>query len=137
MPIPELDAIVVQKNEENLTVVEDDMPGKTRTVCFLFKCPFSIGKNAETQADTCVSCSKQSWNRSNCWSLESPEHVIGYLLHHATTSNFHQLDLREAYDILVSKWADLEWTYYENTFEDREEGRALSRNKRRRVEIAL
>ena len=137
MPIPELDAIVVQKNQENLIDVEDDMPGKTRTVCFLLKCPFSPCSDAETQADTCASCSKKSWAQANCWSLESPEHVIGYLLHHATTSSFHQLDLREAYDILVSKWADLEWTYYENTFEDREEGRALSRNKRRRVEIAL
>ena len=130
MPIPELDAIVVQKNKESLIDVEDDMPGRTRTVCFLFKCPFS----AQHYGDTCDSCSRESWNRSNCWSLESPEHVIGYLLLHATTSRYHQLDLREAYDILVSKWADLEWGYYENTFEDRQEIRRLSRNVRRRVE---
>ena len=131
MPIPELDAIVVQKNRENWLDVEDDMPGKTRTVCVLLKCPFADSRHA------CIAQHSRSWALANCWSLESPEHVIGYLLHHATTSSFHQLDLREAYDILVSKWADLEWRYYENTFEDREEGRALSRNKRRRVEIAL
>ena len=30
MPIPELDAIVVQKNKESLIDVEDDMPGKNQ-----------------------------------------------------------------------------------------------------------
>ena len=132
MPIPELDAIVVQKNQENWLDVEDDMPGKTRTWCRLLTCPFADSRHA------CIAQHSRSWALANCWSLVSPEHVIGYLLHHATNSSFHQLGLREAYDILESKWADLEWTSYEDTFEERENFRALvalnKSNKRRRVE---
>ena len=131
MPIPELDAIVVQRNKEDwLLDVEDDMPGKIRTVCLLAKCPFE-----ERPVDSCTGRHSKSWALANCWSLESPEHVIGYLLHHAINSSFHSLGLREAYDLLVSKWADLEWISYEDTFEDRAACRALAaRNKRRRVE---
>ena len=130
MPIPELDAIIVQRNKEDwLLDVEDDMPGKIRTVCLLAKCPFE-----ERPVDSCTVRHSISWARAQCWSLESPEHVIGYLLHHAINSSFHFLGLREAYDILVSKWADLEWISYEDTFEDRAACRALvARNKRRRV----
>ena len=45
---------------------------------------------------------------------------LGYLMQHATHSEWHKLSAEEAYDTVVSNWHDIAWELCEETYQDRE-----------------
>ena len=108
MQCPPLASLNVSKNWENRWDLEDDGPGVTRNIVRLTQFPAVL-----------VSSNDASLKNANLWSTYSPNHVLGYLLHHATTSGWHKLQLTDAYDQLVMSWSELKWEYQEETFQDR------------------
>ena len=125
LKVPELQDLTVCKNKENCLDIPDgeDQPGKTRQVVRIARCPFTPCFHPETGIE-CQNCSKQSWAGANVWSLQSPYHVLGYLLQHATKSRWHNLSKEEAFDMIIANWSELEWEYYQDTYENRQQYRA-------------
>ena len=114
MQFPLLASLNVCKNLENRWDVEEDGPGVTRTIVVLTQVPAIL-----------ASCNDACFQNAKLWSTHSPKHVLGYLLHHATTET--DLQLTDAYDQPVNSWSELQWEYFEETFEDRKAYRACQR----------
>ena len=72
-----------------------------------------------------ASCNDECFQNAKLWSTHSPKHVLGYLLHHATTET--ELQLTDAYDQLVNSWMELGCEYFEEIREDRKAYRACQR----------
>ena len=107
--LPDFSQIEPAKNKESL-YIHDDHEGKQIKWIQILECP-------------CVeACSSQSWGRADCWSLESVEKVLSYLMHHLKNSEKHKMDETEAYSLLIDKISrgELKWKCSDYDWESRQ-----------------
>ena len=144
-PAPELSDIKPQKNKENwvgAVSAEDDCPSVVCKWYVIGSCPFG-------DDDRPGSCNHASFKNAACWSLESPNKALSYLMQHITHSQFH-VDRNLGYeDLVVERYADLMEKFgqqkihmveQQQTFEERDNYRkALARGQeanRKRQQVA-
>ena len=136
LKLPPIDEIAVTKNKENYWVPEkDDFWGMLRPVVKVVRCPFSPCRNPVTKEDQ-KCCSAKSWHAANVWSLCDATSAVGYLMHHGIYSEFHAMDRQTCYDTIQALWPDIEWAYYDDTFDMRQQYRNAIRQQKAKSQAA-
>ena len=118
--LPALEEIVPQKNEESWFPEDDDE--SDRPVFSIKKCPFT---------ECSSECSKISWEKANCWSVESWQKVVKYCIHHGMQSSYHNLSKEDAYQQFSLCFESIELHSDSDTFADRQSYRRSVEGSRR------
>ena len=136
LKIPPLAEIAVTKNNEKYWIpAEEDRYWYCRPCVKIKRCPFSPCTNPVTKEDQ-RNCSAKSWNAAQVWSLCDTITLIGYLMHHGINSDYHNMDRQTCYDTIQALWPDIEWVYYDDTFDMRQHYRNAIRNQKAKSQAA-
>ena len=136
LKIPPLAEIAVTKNNENYWIPEEeDRYWYCRPCVKIKRCPFSPCTNPVTKEDQ-RNCSAKSWNAAQVWSLCDAYTLIGYLMHHGINSDYHGMDRQTCYDTIQALWPDIEWVYYDDTFDMRQQYRNAIRLQKAKSQAA-
>ena len=136
LKIPPLAEIAVTKNNENYWIPEEeDYYWYCRPCVKIARCPFSPCRHPVTKEDQRC-CSAKSWHAAQVWSLCDANSAIGYLMHHGIYSDFHGMDRQTCYDTIQALWPDIEWVYYDDTFDMRQHYRNAIRLQKAKSQAA-
>ena len=136
LKIPPIAEIAVTKNNENYWIPEEeDRYWYCRPCVKIARCPFSPCRNPVTKEDQ-RNCSAKSWHAAQIWSLCDANTLIGYLMHHGINSDYHGMDRQTCYDTIQALWPDIEFVYYEDTYDMRQHYRNAIRNQKAKSQAA-